>query len=240
MINGREDLLQLDEKVKGRNYFNNVFQHGSRCKELDVVFSKLYDLYYIIGGANFNLTSAANKELSLEEYETNGEDIFRSFLRGEYLKSCILAYNSVEDYVMQIISFAYNFKEWKVSSKKKFAKMSRNIYYKDIKKTLTEKDYGNILTLITNYHDNTYIKKIRDICSKLKHGTNISFNELPSKSFVGFKVDGEYDSSWIEPEREELENLIDICWNANLVIKKYIDELYEILSVDFKLHLINE
>lgn len=238
MVKERPILEQLSDKVKGYNYFNNIIE---RCPELDITFLKLYDLYYIVAGANFNLADANNELISLDEYETNDSDILRTFLRSGHLKSCILAYNSVEDYVMQIINFAFNLKGKRLTSKKDYRSKSKNNYYYEVQNKVEKNNYTELNNLIKSYHEDHNIKKIRELANNLKHNNNIQFNELPKPTYMNFNIERKfrYRSEWIQPKSESLDEIIDICYAANIIIKNYIDELYSILNDKYNLDKIN-
>ncbi len=229
----RSILEQLDEKVKGYRYFNSNIE---RCAELDITFHKLYDLYYIVAGANFNLLKAADEKLSLVGYEYSDENVLRTFLRTEYLKSCLLSYNSVEDYVMQIITFAFNLKGKRISSKEDYDSKSKNNFYWKLQYKIKGINDKNIYNLVKEYHKN--MMRIRKLSNKLKHNNNIQFKELPYPSCVGFSSK-KYSSDWLKPKAESLEELIDVCYDANAVIIKYIKDLYDILNKKYRLDILN-
>lgn len=230
----RAILKQLDEKVKGEVYFNyNI----NRCAELDITFRRLYDLYYIVAGANFNLLKAADKELSLDGYEYSNGNVLRFFLRVEYLKSCLLSYNSVEDYVLQIIVFAFKLKGSKISSKSDYNKQCRCNHFDKVWTKKRRHDYKDIYQLSNKYHKK--MKRIRDLSNKLKHNNNIQIKELPQPSCIDY-TSKEYKSDWLIPKTENLEELIDECYKANAIIVEYISDLYSILDKKYGLDMLNQ
>ena len=134
------------------------FKGLNRCSELDIAFNRFYDLYYIVAAGNLNLVDADNKNLKLEDIKTNDEELVRLFLRSERLKSCMISYNCVEDYIMQILAvclnlkikvknkkdkYKYNYKrnyiDLNVRDKDMFIFYIKNIRYDDIKKELQKK-----------------------------------------------------------------------------------------------------
>ncbi|MEG2919101.1 MAG: hypothetical protein RR851_14350 [Clostridium sp.] len=229
----RNILEQLDEKVKGGIYFNGNME---RCAELDITFHRLYDLYYIVAGANFNLLKAADEKLTLDGYKYSDENVLRTFLRTEYLKSCLLSYNSVEDYVMQIITFAFNLKGNRISSKKDYYSKSRNNFYYKLEDKIKGINNEEIYRLAKEYNGN--MKRIKKLCNELKHNNNIQFKELPYPSYVGF-ASQKYKSDWLKPKAESLDELIDVCYEANAIIVKYIKDLYDILNEKYRLDILN-
>lgn len=237
MSNERADLLQLNEKVKGYEYFN--INSPNRCRELDIAFNKLYDLYYIVGGANFKLIEAADNKLSLDGYTCNSEELLRTFLRYENLKSCILSYNSVQDYVIQSILFGFNIKRVKIKGKKDFYNASRDNYYKDVITLIKKSNVEGLYVLVKKYNDCYDIKRLRKLANSIKHGYCFRIDELPRPSRVGYEEVGEYKSDWIEPRVEKLEDLLNLCWRVNNIIVNYVNDIYEIFEKEYKLYLIN-
>lgn len=136
----------------------------------------MYDLYYIIAGANHNLSNANNKNLDIGEYEvSNGaSEVLRTFLRCEYLKNCILSYNSVEDYILQIVTFGlgiiiYNYKKNKLYT---YSKTKKEIFSnEDLKlEHMIQIKYKSIIDSKNNFYKSysNIINKRIDSISKLQ------------------------------------------------------------------------
>lgn len=233
----RKDLDGPNDKICGRKYFE---QHNC-CEELDITFNIFHDIYYIFNAANFNLINAANKDLDISKYETNAEDILRFFLRLEYLKSTILSYRSIEDYIMKIIAFAFNLKD-KITSKEDYENKSKNIYYRKIHNKLSkkqkDKEISKINQIIEKFHEDENFKKIRDLVNKLKHNNNIKIKELRPACSFGYSIKNKsnkiiYSSDWLESETYSIEELVDLCYKANPVIVNYIEDIYSIIVTKY-------
>ena len=260
----RKELQQLDEKILGQKYFNNtkwvsdevsnnisfMLDTDKRNITYDIVFNKFSDMYYIFAGANHNLSNASNRDLVLYDYETNDEDVLREFLRAEHLKSCILSYNSIEDYMMQIICFSYGIKlkGWdykkQIITTKDFSHILSKEDFKDkceFIKSNNVRDYINSNTdladmknLVNEYRKNSNIKQIRKYSNLIKHNCNFRFRET---YYITNKCNE--NLYYVKPEILELEEIIDLCYKVNMEIKDYVNEFYNIIDKHLKLSEIN-
>lgn len=224
----RPTLLNIDEQIRGYNFVNS-FQ--GNCKELVVSYDKFYDIYYLFASANLNLVKAANKNLDITEFKTTNDEIFRSFIRSEYLKSTILAYRSIEDYIMQVVMFGFKLKSIG-KSKKSFRQNSKKNYYKITINKLNgyNKKNGNKLInlekIIKGFNDNEdYGKYIVNIANGIKHGNTIRFKELPKQYFMKYE-EKNFKTSWIESDYYSIDELVDICYKLNPIIKKYVEDVH--------------
>lgn len=94
--------------------------------------------------------------------------------------------------------------------------------------------YVNIMNRIKNYHEDEDIKEIRRLSNEQKHNNNISFKELVKPNVICYKSEN-FCTDWIESKRVSLYDTIDLCYRANNKIKKYVEDIYDLL--DEFLHL---
>ncbi|RDY22597.1 hypothetical protein CHF27_012530 [Romboutsia maritimum] len=236
----REDLKQLDSKLLGEEYFNKIF--NDRCQQLDVFFNRMFDMHYIFAGANFNLAKAANEDINIDEWETDNPEVLKLFLRTEYLKSCILSYNSIEDYIMKVVVFSYNLKGKRITSRKDFIQKCKNMYYQDVLSLIKRiKSNKKIKKVIQDYHKNNDVKKLRGLANQIKHNNNIRFNGFPKPSYIRYrnKTKIAYDSNWTEPYSEDIDDIVNMCYRLNDIIKKYIEDVYDIVSEKYNFEKIH-
>lgn len=222
----------LNVKLTGTNFdILKIEEH-----QVLIALNRFFDLYYIFAGANSNLMDASDEKLDLRGWESDNEDTIRLFLRGEHLKSCILSYNSVEDYILQIITFAFNLKGIRVTSKADFINKSKNLHYKDVRKSVIRHNIdAEILKIIVEYHNDKDVKEIRRISNELKHNNNIRFRGLPSfTNGIGINT-LKFNSKWFDPKPEDLESVIDLCIRANKKIKLYVEQVYNKVAEKYNL-----
>lgn len=261
--NNRPNLVQLDEKILGDKYFNSkkwvedkssnsisyMLDTDKRDIKYDLVFNKLTDMYYIFAGANNNLSNASDKDLKLYDWETNDEDRLREFLRVEHLKNCMLSYNSIEDYMIQIVCFVYE-----LTLTKKIDGKVINKYYGEIR---NKKDYSDkckfinsqyvikkiinikpeleeIRIFIERYQGNSNIKEIKRLSNLIKHNCDLRVREL-YKIPQGCNKNLEY----VKPNILDLDKLIDMCYKANLEIRDFVNEFYNIIDGKINLSDVN-
>lgn len=234
----RKDLEQLSETLIDSAYF----MHLTRCYQLDIALNKFYDAYYIFAGANNSLANSSKKDLNIEGWETNNKEIVRIFLRSEYLKNAMQGYRSIEDYMMHIITFAFNLKS-PITGKKDYKVKSKNLYYYKVCELIDANNGENkmlnrIKDIIVTFHENNEIIKITNQVNNLKHNNNLWFSEvyIPRPAhYLGLdkeKLKNKkqekilMDSRWFEPERISLEEYINICYGVNPIIKRYVEDIY--------------
>ncbi|MBS6503481.1 MAG: hypothetical protein KH415_18005 [Clostridium sp.] len=238
----REDLKQLDFSIQGRRYF----YRGRRCPQLDIAFNRFYDTYYVFAGANNSLANAENKKLNIKSWETNNDEMIRTFIRGEYLKSTMQSYKAIEDYMMHAITFAFNLKNG-LDSKNTYKNKSKKLYYNKVCELIEANNNHNtnlskVKDIISNFHNNKDIKDIWKQVNNLKHNNNLWFSEtiiprpIRMQHLSSLDVENatiKFDSKWFEPERISLEEYVDKCYKVNIVIRKYVHDIYNCIVEEY-------
>jgi hypothetical protein len=206
-----------------------------------IALQKILDLYYLICSARINLIRAIDEEQKNIDMESNDTNVLKNWIRTEYLKNSILGYNAVEDYTYQCISFAFDMKGKNIKSKEDFLQKSQDINYKFIKNSLILNKGSvqkELLKIIKNYRFNEYISELRNkYANPYKHRGNIEFDCLPSpyySSFVRKNKEGKilFDSSWIKPKRENLQEVINLLIRVNELSISYCIDILNFLEID--------
>lgn len=229
-------IKNLDEKILNSNH--DILKEQS-FKEW-ISLNTFFDIYYIFAGGNVNLNDAINEKLDLRGWSCDDEEKFRLFLRVEHLKSCILSYNSIEDYILKIVTFEYNLKGKKISSKTDYINKQKKICYDYVikNKKNREKIESCIVSILKKYHNDKDIKEIRRICNGIKHGRSYRFKGLPTFSNGIAIKNKEFSTVWLEPDREDINTLIKRCLRVNKKIKKYVEDIYSIIATKYDLNKI--
>lgn|GEM_PF-5031116 len=235
----RDDLGQLDEKIIGREYFK--LKKYEKSLQLDILFKRGFDLYYSFAQANVNLSESTEKNIKLDGWELESESMeykMRFFVRMNKLKSAILMYNSVEDYILQIIAFAYklNLKYYsqvfdysKINCKKDFQNKIKKINYSNVEAALTESAYEDIKSIIYNYKNDVKVSNLRDSTNDIKHKRDFfihGFSENSNKGIVQLANQGIYDCEWTNNDEYDIEQIIDTCYEVQPIIRKYVSDVY--------------
>lgn len=250
----KHDLDQLNEKLLGRDYFNDL-NTNNKCWKLDVFYKRMNDIYYIFAQANMCLSRAADCNLNVEEWGFDDKRIkntVRIYERGNYLKSCILAFNSIEDYINQILPFTLDLtliKKGKngiryincaeIKSNDEYIKKSGQINSKLVIKAIND---SNLLECINNYKED--LKGIRDYANKIKHKHDIRFKEFPNPEYIGYTkkksgTDIITDSSeWTTIHSESIQDIIDKCYEVHPKIKNYVEKIYNYIAEKYCLEKI--
>ncbi|HFL2583666.1 TPA: hypothetical protein ACG3IZ_003397 [Clostridioides difficile] len=227
----RDTSNKLNELIKGKSYYNG----HNRCIELDITFQRFYDIYYNFTSANYYLEKSKDIHINIDKWITNEEDILRIFLRGEYAKTSILLYNSVQDYVMQIIAAIFNLYKGDISNKYKFRKQCEEISYFKVVQRMNSEHYGfekynDILKIIKDYHYNKQIKEIRRVANNFKHNYNIRWSEMNEyERFINNIQDK------ITPEYKDINDVICLCSKSIPIIKNYVEDVYNYIADKFGL-----
>ncbi|MDB8805028.1 hypothetical protein [Romboutsia sp. 1001216sp1] len=250
----RPNLEQLNEKLLGRDYFADI-DPNNKCWKLDVFYKRMYDIYYIFAQANIYLSRAADRNLNIEDWSLDDDSIkntVRIYERGNYLKSCILAFNSIEDYINQILPFTLNLTLIKrgkhgisyincaeIKSNDEYIEKSGQINSKLVRHAIND---SNLLECINNYKKD--LKEIRDYANKIKHKHDIRFKEFPNPEYIGYtkRKPGTNiitdSSEWTMIQSEGIEDIIDKCYAVHPKIKNYVEKIYNHISEKYGLEKI--
>ncbi|HBG5851777.1 hypothetical protein KWY27_13015 [Clostridioides difficile] len=235
-----EELKQLNDFVRGKEYFENPlnFIKGEKQnKRIYVVFQRFYDLYYIFASANHNLAKASEKNININEFdeivgenEGSAKAIVDLYIRGEYLKNSILCYNSIEDYIMQILAAEYNLYKSKtdiddICDKKVFEEQCKKVSYGHISGKINNLQIKNI---IDRYRLDS--KKIRDYANEMKHRYNFRWKGMTGPDRL---TTSEYNC--FRPSEVNMDGVIEEMYKLQPKIKKYVEEIYNEIAIIHKL-----
>lgn len=155
-------------------------------KGFAIAGEKFGDLYSVLATARFALYNAHLK-IHNDQQLLESEYFNTLWLRSQYLQNSILWYNSCEDYILQIIWFAFDFYQ----DISKYEIEMRRCKYSTICKKLEEhknsKNGGLLLNKITSYHQDDNVKFINNLAESLKHKQLINIVGLDTGRLMSFK-----------------------------------------------------
>ena len=193
-----------------------------------IACEKYRDLYSVLSNASFALFNAHMKL-------HNDHSLWKSgytgtlWLRSQYLQNSILWYNSCEEYVLQIIWFAFDF----FKDLKKYSQEMSNCGYKKILKELANyKDLENtsiIIKELHSFHENENVAFVRKLANLMKHKQLINFNGLGSNRLMTFNSN-DFSSSLIEKECVDIDEVIVIIKNVHILAVEFGSFLFDFIN----------
>jgi len=197
-----------------------------------IAFDKYAELYSIIASARSALFNSFNKF-----YDSNiisWESGYRGqlWMRFEYLKNATIWYNSCEDYIYQIIWFAYDMYPYLINSQELYLKNLKDCSYSKIIKFLRDIESTNpnaklLKDKINSYRNDTDVYYLREeLANNLKHRANIQAMGLEDVRLIGFSIkskDGSdfFNSRWIEPKLIDIDEIIEIASRVHCKLIEY-------------------
>lgn len=196
-----------------------------------IAFDKFAELYSLTASARSALLNSFNKF-----YDSNiisWESGYRGqlWMRFEYLKNAIVWYNSCEDYIYQIIWFAYDMYPFTINSQEMYLKNLKECSYGKIVKKLkelenTNSDAKTLKERINSYRNDSDVLYLREeLANNFKHRANVQAIGLEDLRMIGFTIkskDGSdsFNSRWIEPKLVDIDDVIEV---TSRVHSKLID-----------------
>jgi len=207
-----EDLLTVT--YKGQNYTlkqltqdNNDFSKSLEIPEElnmppdDLKSIALGDSGYLIAKDKFRhlygllttgrfAASEAHKKLHKGPIQWSSGYTGQMWVRSQYLKNAMLWYNSCEDYLLQIIWFAFDFVDPnKLKSPSRYKRELRGCRWESLLGKLearkSETIIASLLDNINALRSDPDMKAVRDIANSLKHHADIYIKDLdPQPDYV--------------------------------------------------------
>lgn len=186
-----------------------------------IAIDKFLELYSMIASARSALLNAFQKFFDSNIISWDSGYKGQLWMRFNYLKNAIVWYNSCEDYILQIIWFAYDMYPELITSEE--------IYLNDLKKCNFNKII-NVLNGLEDINENAKILKQKvseyrndidiytlreELANNLKHRANVQvrgFEDLRTMGFIIKSRGGNeiFNSKWIEPKLVDIDDTIEL------------------------------
>ncbi|PFK69358.1 hypothetical protein COJ21_22465 [Priestia megaterium] len=220
-----QDYKNFDESMNQHDDFKSYYSLAQSLETYDHSYSRAGDrleaLHELIFTAKFSLLNSY-KKFYIDLFESNEDYEPHLLRRSHYLKNAIVWYNSCEDYILQIISFAYDLHGIDITSYKKYQKALEECKYGQIESKLENIDGENaeqLLSILNNYHSHPDVKYLRrKLANNLKHHGNLHFEGL-----VNYKL-----GSYMERNHNTGKELYNSNWTGFHIVD--IDETIEKLK----------
>ncbi|MBZ9624415.1 hypothetical protein G9F71_016310 [Clostridium sp. FP2] len=195
--------------------------------EYSIAIDKFIELYSMIASARSALINAFEKFYDSNIISWDSGYKGQLWMRYQYLKNAIVWYNSCEDYIYQIIWFAYTLYPKAISSEESYLLNLKKCNYDQILKILGKlegenEDAKDLKAKLKEYRDDPDVSFLREqLANNLKHRANIQVNGLEYTRMMGFSKmskDGteEFNGKWIEPRLIDIDETIEIIKNVHI------------------------
>jgi hypothetical protein len=177
-----------------------------------IAWNKFRHLYGLLATARFAVTEAHKKLHKSPVLWSNGY-VGQLWIRSEYLKNAILWYNSCEDYLLQIIWFAFDFCDHnRLSTPERYKRELRGCRWDSLVPTLeARKDEPNIalmLNKIESFRGLPIAKTVRDIANSLKHHADIYIKDLDAQPDYILQSDQGFTSTAIADKPLDIDEAV--------------------------------
>lgn len=198
-------------------------------------------MYKLIASARDALINSFDKFYDGNVIEWDSSYTAHIWMRGEYLKNSIIWYNSCEDYIYQILWFAYDMSGKKITSSMEYEQQLKQACYKDVKNKLEIKDTNDsneLLKYINKYRFDEDVKYMRDdLANNLKHRGHLAFSGLEDIRLMDVtKLDKEkniiFNSDWVKPKIIDIDETIELLKNIHIKLIKFSRNIKEFIDFD--------
>jgi hypothetical protein len=201
---------------------------------------KFAELYSMIASARFALIQAHEKfyDSNVISWESGYEA--QLWMRFQYLKNAIVWYNSCEDYIYQIIWFAFDMYTGSINNEKNYLQSLKDCSYSKVSgilKSIGTKDARDLLEHINLYRFNRSVKFIRELANSLKHRANVQVKGLENTRTIGFSIKGKdgvdkFNSDWIKPQILDIDNTISVVKDLHEKLIEFSNFMLDYLNLD--------
>lgn len=208
-----------------------------------IAIDKFIELYSMIASARFALMNAYQKfyDSNVISWESGYQG--HLWMRFQYLKNAIVWYNSCEDYIYQILWFAYDMYPNPITSKEEYLLALKGCSYGKIYFVLEKLEKQNehakdLKEKVHNYRYDTDVNYLReDLANNLKHRANVQVEGLKDLRMMGFSIKSKegtdvFNSKWIEPRVIDIDDTIKIVRNVHIKLIEYGRYVLKFMNLD--------
>lgn len=218
--------LELPDYLqKYRNAIQPTFNEN---QNYGIAASKVLDFYRLFTSARAALIFAKQDKYDDNIISLSSGEFGQKWLRSEYLKNAIVWYNSCEDYIYQIIWFAYGLHgKGKIRNKKVYKYVLGKCNYSKIK----DKQIGNLNSIIDNYRNDPIVNTLRQtLANNLKHRGGLEFKEFYDELYS----DGVGEVALIKPYIISFDETLNILKEVHIKLLKFLREVLKFLQLKDK------
>lgn len=241
----RDDYNIFNESLELPNEFLDLSYYRGFIAGHDfgyeIAINKILELYNLLASARFALTLSYQKYYDANILSFSNDYRAHLWLRTEYLKNSIIWYNSCEDYVYQILWFAFALHKKNIFSREDYLSLLKKCRYEQIISILKDIDTDNakeLIKMINDYREKDDIKYLREeLANNLKHRANISFKGLYESSGILFEdlSNGSeliQSTNFVKPLIVDIDETIDCMKRTHVIIIDYARAIVKFLNIE--------
>lgn len=198
--------------------------------------NKFRHLYGLLATARFAVTEAHKKLHKSPVLWSNGY-IGQLWIRSEYLKNAVLWYNSCEDYLLQIIWFAFDFCDHnKLNTPEHYKRELRGCRWESLVSKLEarkgETNIALLLDKIQGFRIILVVKSVRNIANSLKHHADIYIKDLDVQPNYILKSDRGFNSSAISDKPLDVDEAVILLQSLHKEVIEFSMFLLDFIDFD--------
>lgn len=242
-IKYKETVYTLKELIADNNSFAESLllfepsQHGGinfiYDKGYCIAAEKVDQLYGLVATSRFALIEA-HKKLHKNPVDWRSGYLGQIWLRSHYLKNSIIWYNSILDYIYQIVWFAFDFFE-SLETKKDYEKELRKCSWNsltDINKKHQNENLQKLYSEIHSAKNDRSMVQVNKWANALKHHGSLNIKELHEHDDILLKFAGGLNSKDILGEIVDLDHACLVLQQAHLRMHSLITYVLDFIDFD--------
>jgi hypothetical protein len=194
-----------------------------------IAADKFGQLYHLLATAKFALTQAYQKIHKSPILWSSGYP-GQLWLRSQYLKNAFLWYNSTDDYLLQIIWFAFDFfKQQDMTDPAQYKKELKacrwDKLFKALKLREAEPAIVTLIAHIEKMQKDPVVAEIREIANSLKHHANLEIKNLQATESIHITSYLGFDSKAVENTQLDIDDACDLLKKGHQIITEFSEFL---------------
>jgi hypothetical protein len=201
-----------------------------------IAADKFDQLYHLLATAKFALTQAYQKIHKSPILWGSGYP-GQLWLRSQFLKNAVLWYNSTDDYLLQIIWFAFDF--FKQENMRDAGQYQRELQtcrwdklFKVLRPRETEPNVKGLLDRVNTFQRDPAIKEIRRIANSLKHHANIQIKDLEPAENILISSHTGFNSKAVANSQLDIDEACELLKTGHEAVIKFSEFLLDF--IDFR------
>lgn len=208
-----------------------------------IAIDKFLELYSMIASARSALINAFEKFYDSNIISWNSGYKGQLWMRFQYLKNAIIWYNSCEDYIYQIIWFAYDLYPRAINSEENYLFNIKKCNFDRIVKKLDEvqnptEDVKVLKEKLDGYRNDSDVYRLREeLANNIKHRANIQVQGLDDLRMMGVVTKAEdgtdaFNSDWIKPKLIDIDETVELLKRVHIKLLQYARFVLNFLNLD--------
>lgn len=199
-----------------------------------IAADKFGQLYHLLATAKFALTQAFQKLHKSPILWSSGYP-GQLWLRSQYLKNSFLWYNSADDYLLQIIWFAFDFfKHQDMTDQERYKKELKGCRWDKLFKILSTRDnepaIKQLLAKIEKLREHPKIVEIRDIANALKHHATLEIKHLEDPESILITSHLGFSSEAVENKQLDIDDACELLRDGHQVTVSFTKFLLDFIN----------